>query len=253
MREDPPRVLFVASEAVPFSKTGGLADVAGALPRALKRLGCDVRIVLPMYRATRETDTPLAPCLEDVPVEIAGERLRAGVLKSELEEGVPCYFVKRDELFDRDHLYGTPEGDYPDNALRFAYFSKAAFSVCQALSYSPDVLHCHDWQTALVPAYLRRVFGSSSLFRQTRSLLTLHNLAYQGAFPANAFSKTGLPKSFFSVEGIEFWGKTNFLKGGLVTADLLNTVSPTYGREILTEEFGSGLEGVLASRKDELW
>ena len=253
MREDSSKVLFVASEAVPFSKTGGLADVAGALPKALKRLGWDARIVLPLYRATREADLPLAPCLEDLPVEVGGERLRAGVLRSELEGDVPCYLVQRDELFDRPYLYGTPEGDYPDNALRFTYFSKAVFSLCRALAFSPDVLHCHDWQTALVPAYLRTLFGQSSPFQQTRSLLTLHNLAYQGAFPASAFPQTGLPKTFFSMGGIEFWGKMNLLKGGLVSADLLTTVSPTYGREILTEEFGSGLEGVLAGRKDDLY
>ncbi len=253
MNKDIPRILFVASEAVPFSKTGGLADVVGALPKALRRLGCDVRVVLPLYRATREADVPLEPCLEDLPVEIVGKSLPAAVFRSEMQEGVPCYFVRRDELFDRAYLYGTPEGDYPDNALRFTYLCQAVFSLCRALSYVPEVLHCHDWQTALIPAYLRTLFAESSFFRDTRCLLTLHNLAYQGAFSPSAFLQTGLPKTFFSVDGMEFWGRMNFLKGGLVTADLLNTVSPTYSREILTQEFGCGLEGVLAARRDDLF
>ena len=207
------RVLFVASEAVPFSKTGGLADVAGALPRELKRQGCDVRVVLPFYRATRETGIPFEPCLENLPVEIAGEPLPATVWLAYLEEGVPCYFVQRDDLFDRSHLYGTPEGDYPDNALRFTYFCKAAFSLCQALSYGPDVMHCHDWQTALIPAYLRHVYGPSALFRKTRSLLTLHNIAYQGVFPPSEFPRTGLPDTFLSVGGVEFSGQDEFPQG----------------------------------------
>ena len=247
------RVLFIASEAVPFSKTGGLADVAGALPRALKRRGCDVRVVLPFYRATRETGIAFEPCLESLPVEISGEALPAVVLRADMEDGVPCYFVQRDELFDRRYLYGTPEGDYPDNALRFIYFCKAVFSLCEALSYAPDVLHCHDWQTALVPAYLRHLYRPSALFRKTRSLLTLHNIAYQGAFPASEFPQTGLPDTFFSAAGMEFWGKMNFLKAGLLTAHVLNTVSPSYSREILTEEIGHGLEGVLAGREQDLY
>jgi starch synthase len=247
------QVLFVASEAVPFSKTGGLADVAGALPRALKRQGCDVRVVLPFYRPTRETGIPFEPCLENLPIEIAGEALPATVLRADTEDGVPCYFVQRDDLFDRRYLYGTPAGDYPDNALRFIYFCKAAFSLCQGLSYGPDVMHCHDWQTALVPAYLRYVYGPSALFQKTRSLLTLHNIAYQGVFPPSEFPKTGLPDTFLSVGGIEFWGKMNFLKAGLLTAQVLNTVSPSYSREILTEEMGYGLEGVLGGREQDLY
>ncbi len=246
------RILVVASEAIPFSKTGGLADVVGALPRALKRRGCDVRVVLPFYRGTREMELAFEPCLEDLPVEINGEVLPADVLCAPMEDEVPCYFIQRDDLYDRGHLYGTVEGDYPDNALRYTYFCRAVFSMCQAFAHAPDVFHCHDWQTALVPAYLRHLYGVSPLFRRSRSLLTLHNIAYQGDFPADAFPQTGLPETFFSVGGMEFWGKVNFLKAGLVTAHLLNTVSPTYSREILTQEMGYGLEGVLAGREAAL-
>lgn len=253
MKKDAFKILFVASEAVPFSKTGGLADVAGALPRALQRQGCDVKVLLPFYRTTREAGLPLEPCLRDVPVEIDGKSLPADVLRSHMGEAVPFYLVAQDDLFDRAYLYGTPEGDYPDNALRFIYLCKSVFSLCQALSFSPDVIHCNDWQTALVPAYLRYLFGSSFMFRQTRTLLTLHNIAYQGTFPPGNVPRTGLPDSFLSVRGMEFWGRMNFLKGGIRTAHLLNTVSPTYSREILTAELGCGLEGVLAERISDIY
>jgi starch synthase len=195
---------------------------------------------------------PLEPCVQALPVEMDGAGLYGSIWRSEMPDDVPCYLVQQDELFDRTHLYGTPEGDYPDNARRFAYFCKAVFSLCRALSYAPEVLHCHDWQTALVPAYLRHLHGVAPLFRGTRSLLTLHNIAYQGVFPADAYTQTGLPDTFYSVGGIEFWGKVNFLKGGIVTSHLLNTVSPSYGREILTEEMGYGLDGVLRGRREDL-
>jgi starch synthase len=195
---------------------------------------------------------PLEPSIPTLRVEMDGAELLGSVWRSEMPDGVPCYLVRQDELFDRTHLYATPEGDYPDNARRFAYFCKSVFSLCRALSYAPDVLHCHDWQTALLPAYLRHLYGVTPLFRCTRSLLTLHNIAYQGVFPPGAYPQTGLPETFYSVGGIEFWGKVNFLKAGIVTSHLLNTVSPTYAEEILTEEMGCGLDGVLCGRREDL-
>jgi starch synthase len=188
-----------------------------------------------------------------MPVDINGEFLPADVLQTRIDDRIPCYLIRRDEFFDRSHLYGTPEGDYYDNDLRFIYFSKAVFSLCRALSYFPDVMHCHDWQAALVPAYLRYMFGRTAGFFRSRSMLTIHNLAYQGVFPAGTFFRTGLPGSFFSVDGMEFWGNTNFLKAGIVCSDILTTVSPTYSREVLSPEFGYGLEGVLAARADDLY
>ncbi len=249
----PVHVLFVASEAVPLAKTGGLADVVGALPRALDALGCHVRVVLPCYRSVLESDLALEPHLEKVPVDVNGEFLPAEVLLTRIDDRIPCYLIRRDEFFDRSQLYGTPEGDYYDNDLRFIYFCRAVFSLCRALSFFPDVMHCHDWQTALVPAYLRYTYGRTSGFFRSRSMLSIHNLAYQGVFPAGTFFRTGLPGSFFSVDGMEFWGNANFLKAGVVCADILSTVSPTYSREMLSPEFGYGLEGVLATRADELY
>ena len=248
----PLRVLFITPEAVPLAKTGGLADVTGALPRALNALGCDVRVVLPYYRSVRQSGLDAAPLRSGVPVTLDRRALPAEVLQAEIEPRIPCYLIRRDEFFDRSHLYGIPEGDYFDNDLRFLYFCKAVFSLCKTLSFFPDVMHCHDWQAALVPAYLRYTEGRGPSFARTRSVLTIHNLAYQGVFPAETFSKTGLPGPFFSSEGMEFYGKSNFLKAGIVCADTLTTVSPTYSREILTPEFGCGLEGVLAGRADEL-
>jgi len=248
----PLRVLFVASEAVPLAKTGGLADVVGALPRALNALGCDVRIVVPCYRSVRQSGLSLEPLPGEIPVAFDGRVLPARVLETRIDGRVPCYLIRRDEFFDRSHLYGTPEGDYWDNDVRFLYFCKAVFSLCGALSYSPDVMHCHDWQAGLVPAFLRYTDGRGRGFSPTRSVLTIHNLAYQGIFPPEIFARTGLPGSFFSADGMEFWGKANFLKAGIVCADILSTVSPSYSREVLSPEFGCGLEGVLADRAGDL-
>ncbi len=251
--ESPFSCLFVVPEVIPFAKTGDLADVAHALPKALRRLDCDARVVLPLYRAAREAGVPMELILEGMPVEVGGEWVPADVFLSEIGGGTPCYLLQRDELFDRTYLYGGPKEDYLDNAVRFAFFSKAVFSLCRALEFYPDVLHCHDWQTALVPAYLKFLFGSSPEFSRTGSLLTIHDLGRQGIFPLGQYAKIGLPPEFFSPEGMEFWGNVNFLKGGIVTADLLNTVSPTYREEILTEEYGCGLHGVLAERRDDLY
>jgi len=248
----PPEILFVASEAVPLAKTGGLADVVGALPGALEAAGCRVRMVLPCYRAVLEGGVPLEPHLQGVPVPLDGGVLRAEVLLARLEGRVPCYLLRRDEFYDRSHLYATPAGDFYDNDIRFIFFCRAVFALCRALSYFPHVIHCHDWQAALIPAHLRLGDGRSPEFSRTRSMLTIHNLAYQGVFLPGTFLRTGLPGPFFNPEGMEFWGNANFLKAGIVCADRLTTVSPTYSREVLSPEFGCGLEGVLAARARDL-
>jgi len=246
------RVLFVASESVPVVKTGGLADVVGALPKALASEGCEVRVVLPFYRSVRESGVPCRTVLEGMPVEVGGESRPADVLQTFIDDRTVCYLIRQDEFFDRTYLYGPPEGGYPDNDLRYICLCRAVFSLCRALSYFPDVMHCHDWQAAMVPAYLRFLYGRSAGFGHTRSLLTIHNLAYQGLFPAETFPRTGLPGTFFTPEGMEFWGNANFLKAGIVSADRISTVSPTYSREILSPEFGCGLEGVLSGRAGDL-
>jgi starch synthase len=238
------KILMVASEAVPFSKTGGLADVAGALPQALQGLGHEVGVVLPLYRMTKldHPDT-LFPGLT-IPV---GPQTHFPAVRTAVQKGVRFYFVDFPPFFDRAALYGTPGGDYPDNAERFALFSRAALEIAQ-LHFHPDVLHCHDWQSALVPVLLRSVYGRSAALGRAAVLFTIHNLGYQGLFARDALRQIGLPDSLFTIDGLEFYGKVNLLKGGLVFSDAINTVSRGYAREIQTEEYGFGLDGLLRHR-----
>jgi starch synthase len=246
------KVLFASSEIAPFAKTGGLADVCEALPKALVSLGAAPTLVLPLYRTVKEGGWGLELVLEDLPVRVGGAEITADIHQGWLTEEIPIFFVQRDEFFDRSFLYGTPKGDYIDNAQRFCFFPRAVFALSKALNRRWDIIHCHDWQTALIPAYLKTVFADDPFWARTKTVLTVHNLGYQGVFPAEAFSLLGLPARIFSVEGLEFWGKVNFLKGGIIFADRITTVSPTYAKEIQTPEFGYGLEGVLKARASKL-
>jgi len=238
------KILMVASEAVPFSKTGGLADVVGALPHALQGLGHEVGVVLPLYRMTRlENPSTLFPSVT-APL---GANVHFASVKMVVEKGVKFYFVDYPIFFDRAALYGTPDGDYPDNAERFGLFSRAAIEIAQ-LDFEPDVLHCHDWQSGLVPVMLRTLYARSPTVARVPVLFTIHNLGYQGLFRADILSELGLPASLFTIDGLEFYGKVNLLKGGLVYADAINTVSRGYAREIQTQEYGFGLDGLLRKR-----
>lgn len=240
------RVLFLSSEVAPFAKTGGLADVSAALPAALARAGLEVRICMPRYGSI--------PHIPPSPPKREGESAvatRSEIVETRLGD-VPVWMVDHPGYFDRPGLYGEGGQDYEDNLERFAFFCRAALGWCRKSGWKPDVIHCNDWQTALVPVYLKTGQSGADL-DQTGTLLTIHNLAYQGVFPAEQFSATGLPRDLFNPAALEFWGKVNLLKGGLVFADLLSTVSPTYAREIQTPEFGSGLEGVLRQRAGDLY
>lgn len=246
------RVLFVSSEVAPFSKTGGLADVSGALPAALGRAGVSVRIVTPLYRCVRDGPWQLRPAGE-VQVALrasAGERVAVweGVLPG---DDVAVWFVDHPGSFDRPGLYGESGRDYPDNLERFALFCRAVLEWARACGWVPDVVHCNDWQTALLPAYLR--ISSDPVWVPVGSLLTVHNLAYQGLFPADQYTLLGLPEELYNPRYFEFWGQVNLLKGGLVFADVLSTVSETYAREIQTPELGCGLDGVLRERAADLY
>ncbi len=169
------------------------------------------------------------------------------------ETGIPIYFLEKDEFYDRSYLYGSPvRGDYEDNAERFIAFSRATRQLCLALDWYPSIFHLHDWQTGLIAPYFQLNWRYTPKFARTGTVLTIHNIAYQGLFPAGFFSLTQLPPSVFSPEGMEFWGQCSFLKAGLVYSDFLTTVSPRYSREIQTPEFGFGLEGLLGERKDSL-
>jgi len=245
-------VVIAASEATPFAKTGGLADVAGSLPVALKHLGCRVIVFVPYYREVAQKGFEIEETGLHVPVNMGRRTVKAEVLIG-AQHGVPFYFLKRDEYFDRGYLYGTPEGDYFDNLERFTFFSRAVLEVIKARDLAPDIIHCNDWQTGLIPAYLKDIYRDESVFSKTASVLTVHNIAYQGQFPANFYDITGLGAHLFNPEGLEFWGNLNLLKSGIVFADAITTVSRGYSAEIQTPEYGYGLEGVLAKRKDDLF
>ena len=247
------RVLFATPEAVPFAKTGGLADVAGALPKFLHPLGCDVRLMMPYYRMVKESGQPLRYLHQEIEVPMGDEAIRAEVYQGELTPNVPVYFIGREEYFDRKYLYSTPKGDYFDNAERFIFFSRAVLSLCRHLGFQPEVIHHHEWQTGLIPAYLRSIYQTEPLFAGAATVFTIHNIAYQGLFRKEKFAATGLPPEMYSPEGIEFWERINLMKGGIVYAHVINTVSKKYSEEIQTEEFGYGLDGILRKRKEDLY
>jgi starch synthase len=245
------RICVCTSEAVPFAKTGGLADVAGALPRALADAGCDVRVVLPAYQSIARERFGFRPIGEAV-VPLGSARVPVQFLESRLPgSSVPVHLVASDRYFDRPGLYGEAGRDYPDNLERFTVFCRGVLALLRNLGWPPDVLHCQDWQTALLPVWLRRE-PRDGVTANAGTLFTVHNLAYQGLFPPERLPATGLGADVFTPAGLEFYGKINLLKGGLVFADLLNTVSEQYAREIQTEEFGCGLDGVLRDRSAAL-
>jgi starch synthase len=244
-------IIQIASEAVPFVKTGGLGDVAGALPLALAKEGHNVSIILPYYTAKispkkfklKEAKTSFKVSIENKDVE--GE-----LFTCKLAHNVTAYLIKQGRYFDRSELYQTTEGDYPDNAERFVFFARAALFVASQLK--PDVIHCHDWQSSLVPVYLKTIYKNHKSFEGIKSLLTIHNLGYQGTFPHTMMSLTGLGWEHFTFDKLESYGKLNFLKGGISFADAISTVSKKYAEEILTPEFGCGLENALVYRKNVL-
>jgi len=247
------QILFCASEVAPFAKTGGLADVAWSLPESLRKLGCDVRIFMPLYRCVREMAPALDPLAQGIIIPIGIQDYHIHLWESRTESGIPIYFLEKDEFYDRSFLYGSPlRGDYEDNAERFIVLSLAVRQLCEAIDWYPSIFHLHDWQTGLVAAYLQLSWRADPKFLHTGTVFTIHNIAYQGIFPAGFFSLTNLPPSAWSPQGVEFWGNCNFLKAGLAYSDFITTVSPRYASEITTKDFGFGLDGVLSARQDSL-
>jgi len=238
-------IAFVASECVPFSKTGGLADVVGALPRALANLGHQVSVYLPRYKQTKLNDPQTVVRSITVPFD---DRYRfCSVVSGGEISGVRFYFVDYPPYFDRDALYGMSSGDYPDNAERFALFCRAVLEASKILGV-PQVFHCHDWQSALVPVMLRTLYAEDPAFRDVGCTFTIHNIGYQGLFPSEVLPLLMLPWDLFTITKMEFFGQVNFLKGALVYSDFITTVSKKYSQEIQTSEYGFGLEGVLRAR-----
>ncbi|HTA24620.1 MAG TPA: glycogen synthase GlgA [Terriglobales bacterium] len=238
-------IAFAASECVPFSKTGGLADVVGALPRALAAAGHQVSVYIPRYRQTKLTDARTV--VRSITVPFDDHYRFCSVVAAGSKSGVDHYFVEYPQFFDRDALYGTSSGDYPDNAERFALFSRAVLEASKILGV-PQVFHCHDWQSALIPVLLKTQYAEDPAFREVGTVFTIHNMGYQGLFPPDTLPLLTLPWDLLTMSKMEFFGNVNFLKGALVFSDFITTVSRKYSQEIQTTEFGFGLEGVLRDR-----
>ncbi|MBU0503325.1 MAG: glycogen synthase GlgA [Candidatus Omnitrophota bacterium] len=234
------KIVFCASEVVPFAKTGGLADVAGALPIALENQGQEVIVVMPGYKAVQNVKN------------IKSIRLNDKISYSIIGKNVKVYFIENDKYFNRDGLYGDKNGDHPDNLERFSYYCKEALNLLKEINFKPDMIHCHDWQSGLIPVYLKTTYSQDQFYKNIRTMFTIHNIGYQGLFSRQEFPKLGLDWSLFTMDTLEFYDKINILKGGLVFSDLITTVSATYSKEIQTKEFGFGLESILLKRRESV-
>jgi starch synthase len=234
------KIAICASEVVPFAKTGGLADVTGALPFALEALKQEVIIVMPKYKVISEPKFKINKLKEDISYSMIGK-------------GIKVYFLENDAYFKRDALYGDKSGDYKDNLDRFSYYCRRSLELLKEINFKADVIHIHDWQAALIPIYLKTLYKEAPFYKNMRTVLTIHNIGYQGLFPKEQYPKLGLDWSLFNMEMLEFYNQINLLKGGMVFSDIINTVSPTYSKEIQTKEFGYGLEGVLNKRKNSVF
>lgn len=259
------KIAIVSAEALPFSKTGGLGDVVGALFKELLKAGIDVKLFLPYYRITKNKLSDNTENTGIVYGVTIGKEEKFGAVRSlratidsegELtfkpDKAGNIYFVEHNDFFDRDQLYGTSYGEYLDNAERFIFFSRAVLEMCRILDLKFEIIHCHDWHTALIPLYLKTLYKECICFERTSTILTIHNLGYQGVFPREKLELTGFGWEMFHIDCLEFYGMINFLKAGIFNADIITTVSPTYAREILTPEYGFGLDGVLRKRQDKL-
>ncbi len=257
-------ILLASPEVVGFAKTGGLAEVCGYLPAALSRLGHQIAVIMPLYRIVRQLGYPMTPIYPPLSIPMRGQTISVRLWKAQLPNSeASIYFVEHPDLFERDdptrgrgiYQFVQPDGkkiDYPDNCGRYSLFCRAVMEAIPLLGMNVDILHANDWQTGLLPVYLQELYQHRPGFRQIRCLLTIHNLAYQGVFKSWEYPVTGLSWKLFNHQQLEFYGHLNFLKAGLVFADWINTVSPTYSKEIQTPEFGCGLEGVLSERTHRL-
>lgn len=244
-------IVFAASECVPYAKTGGLADVVGALPPAVAKLGHKVTVYLPLYRQVQKHLTKSRIAIPSLTIPFEYYNRFVAVVDGGERDGVQYYFIDCPELFDREYLYGSPTGDYPDNAERFGLFARAVLESTKQLGV-PDVFHVHDWQSSLLPVYLRSSYYFDPALRQAGCLLTIHNAAYQGGFPPQTTERLLLPWDIFTMDKVEQFDQFNFLKGGIVFSDMITTVSRKYAEEIQTAEFGNGLESTLQRRRGDL-
>lgn len=247
------RILIATSEAVPFIKTGGLADVAGTLANEYRKMGMEASLILPFYRKIKKAakDFGIKPLGKEITVRLGDHIEKGKIWEGKTAEGAPAYFIDNNKFYNRDELYGTPDGDFPDNSSRFIFYDRAVLEILEALNLNFDVIHCNDWQTCLIPIYIKTIYKKD--FPKTATLLTVHNLGYQGLFRSPDMPLTGLGLDMFNINGLEFYGKISFLKGGILFADAINTVSTNYAGEILTPEYGFGLDNVLKKRSKDLY
>lgn len=246
------RILIAASEMVPFFKTGGLADVTGTLPAALSEYNLEVRIMLPHYKKASQY-----PIQSEIPVHsfVVPNRVsspNAVVNQIDLDVNFQIFLIENDAYFNRDKLYGTSDGDYSDNIERFTFYNAAVIEYIKQSNWIPNVIHCHDWQAGLIPAYIKAMEDREPLMQKIGTLFTIHNLAYQGIFPNEFYPLTNLPWEDYVPEKIEYYGDFSFLKAGIVYSDKISTVSKQYCYEIQTPDFGFGMDGILRLRKNDL-
>lgn len=247
------RLLIASPEMVPLSKTGGLADVAGALPKALSELGIEVRIITPKYSSDIYGKLPVKPFYDNVAISSRLISPVGTIEEVELDNRYRTFVVTNDAYYNRRQLYGTASGDYSDNLERFTFFSGAVFDFIRRSQWYPHIIHCHDWQTGLIPAYIRTLYSQDNLMKSIGSVFTIHNLAYQGTFSNDQYPVTNLPWEEYVPDKIEYYGDFSLIKAGMVYADSLTTVSENYSREIQTPEFGCGMDGVLRMRRKSLY
>ena len=246
------RIALCASEVVPYAKTGGLADVAGALPLALEEQGQEGIIIMPRYKVIQDYKfSAKGGSAKNCGGNI--KRLKGDISYTTTGRNIKVYFIENDAYFNRDSLYGDSAGDYKDNLNRFSFYSKRSLELLKEINFKPDIIHIHDWQACLIPVYLKKLYCHDGFYKDMRTVLTIHNIGYQGLFPKEEFQELGLGWELFNIEGLEFYDKINLLKGGMVFSDIINTVSQTYSKEIQTKEFGFGLEGVLNKRSSSVF
>lgn len=252
----PLKVMIVAAEAAPLVSMGELGRSVGGLARALKRERIDVRLIIPKYQRLINSHS-MKRLVPEMTLITMNRFRETAIYRDELtaSEEVPVYLIEKARFFDREYLYGPPENAYEDNADRFGFFNVAALETLRQIGFYPDIIHCHDWHTGLIPAYLKTIpaFSQDPMYAPIKSVFTIHDLRHKGCFPRETFFQTGLPPSIYTPEGVEFYGQFSFLKAGVVFADMLSTVSKQYRYEIETPEFGQGMEGVFQKRTKDFY
>ena len=244
---------MVSAEVAPLASTGELGRSVGGLASALKPLGIDVRVVMPKYRGVKAAAFGLTRLVPKMKIRTVNRFGETAIYRDELPGDLPVYLIEKDKYFEREYLHGPPGEAYEDNADRFCFLAICALEMCPQIGFHPDVIHCHDWHTGLIPAYLRTLFRQDPLYMPITTLYTIHDLIHQGRFSQEKLSLTGLPESVYTPEGLEFYGGISFLKAGIVYADVLNAESKRYSQEIQTPEYGFGFEGIFRDRSKDLY